>query len=227
MTQWRDPLPDASPSTFWGLLEAADRRAVIAAGAVRDVPRGTALSTEGHRPDQVWVLLSGRVEVSRDDPAGHRTVLAIRASGDVIGELSAIDGRPMSATSVATEDGSALVLSADRFAAVCRQRPTVGRVVTTAVMHRLRASDDGRVRQRADVRDRTVLALLDLAGPGAGLVVIPMTQQQLADLVSAALVSVTRTLDELRDLGAISTGRGRIEIRDRARLRASLPPELR
>jgi CRP/FNR family cyclic AMP-dependent transcriptional regulator len=227
MIQWRDPLPDAPPSTFWGLLDAADRRTVVAAGAVRNVPRGTKLSTEGHRPDQVWVLLSGRVEVFRDDPAGHRTVLAIRGMGEVIGEMSAIDGLPMSATSIATEDGTALVLSADRFAAVCRQRPTVGRVVTTAAVHRLRASDEGRVRQRADVRDRTVLALLDLAGPAAGPVVIRMTQQGLADLVSAALISVTRTLDELRDLGAIRTSRGRIEIRDPVGLRASLPPELR
>ncbi len=53
-----------------------------------------------------------------------------------------------------------------------------------------------------------------------------MTRQDLADLVSAALISVTRALDELRTLGAISTTRGRIEIRDPAALRAQLPPEL-
>jgi CRP/FNR family cyclic AMP-dependent transcriptional regulator len=227
MTPWRDPLPDARPGTFWGLLDDADRQALATAGTVRAVPRGTQLSTEGNPPGQVWVLLAGRVEVFRDDPAGHRTVLAIRATGDVIGELSAIDGLLMSATSVVTQPGSALVLAADRFAALWRQRQTLARAVTTAVVRRLRDSDDGRIRQRADVRDRTVLALLDLAGPGTRPVVLRMTQQALADLVSAALISVTRTLDDLRELGAISTTRGRIDILDPAGLRAQLPPELR
>lgn len=191
------------------------------------MPRGTQLSTEGSPPDQVWVLLSGRVEVFRDDVAGHRTVLAIRGAGDVIGELSAIDGLEMSATAVATHHGSALVLPADRFATLCRQRQTLARAVTTAVMRRLRDSDEGRIRLRADVRDRTVLALLDLAGSAPGPVLIRVTQQRLADIVSAALVSVTRALDELRDLGAINTHRGSIEIPDPPVLRALPPAELR
>jgi CRP-like cAMP-binding protein len=220
-------VPNSSPGSFWSLLDEADRQALAAAGTVRPLPRGTTLSQEGHGPHQVWLLRSGRVEVFRDDPAGHRTVLAIRSAGDLIGELSAIDGHMMSATSVAIEDGSVLVLPADRFSALWRDRPTLARVVTTAVMHRLRASDDGRVRQRADVRDRTILALLDLAGPGAGPVSVRITQQGLADLVSAALISVTRALDELRELGHVVTARGRIAILDPPRLRGLLPPELR
>jgi CRP/FNR family transcriptional regulator, cyclic AMP receptor protein len=227
MTPWRDPLPRAPERTFWSLLDEADRKALATAGAVRRVATGTRLAEEGSPPDQVHVLLSGRAEVFRLDPAGHRTVLAIRTAGDVLGELSAIDGLPMSATAVALEPGAALVVAATRFAALWRERRTLAQAVTTAVMYRLRASDDSRIRQRADVRDRTVLALLDLAGPGTGPALVRITQQRLADLVSAALVSVTRTLDELREQGAIRTARGRIEILDPARLRALLPPELR
>lgn len=227
MTRWPDPLPDAEPGTLWHRLDDADREALRQAGAIRAMPRGTQLSTEGSRPDQVWLLLSGRVEVSRDDSAGHRTVLAVRRAGDVIGELSALDGLAMSATAVATQPGSALVLPADRFAALCRQRPTLARAVTTNVMRRLRDSDEGRIRLRADVRDRTVLALLDLAGVAPAPVVVRVTQQRLADLVAAALVSVTRALDELRDLDAIETHRGSIRIPDPEVLRGLLPPELR
>jgi CRP-like cAMP-binding protein len=226
MASWRDPLPDADSRTFWGLLAEADRQALVEAGTLRGLRPGTTLSEEGRGPDQVHVLLSGRVEVFRDDPAGHRTVLAMRTAGDVIGELSAIDGLPMSATSVVLEPGCALALGADRFATLWRQRPTLARATTTAVVHRLRASDDGRIRQRADVRDRTVLTLLDLAGSGTGPALVRITQQRLADLVSASLVSVTRTLDELRGDGVIATNRGRIEIIDPVRLRRKLPPDL-
>jgi CRP/FNR family transcriptional regulator, cyclic AMP receptor protein len=224
---WHDPLPNAPERTFWGLLDQADRYALTCAGALLHLPRGERLAVEGQPPARVHVLLSGRVEVFRDDTAGHRTVLAIRTAGELIGELSAIDGLPMSATCVMMEPGSALVVAADRFAALGRERHGLAEAVTTAVTYRLRASDEDRIRRRADVRDRTVLALLDLAGPGDGPILVPITQQRLADLVSAALVSVTRTLDELREQGAIKTNRGRIEIVDTAELRKQLPPDLR
>ena len=227
MAPWPDPLPGAEDRTFWGLLQQADRQRLAAESALRSLRGGEVLAQEGHEPNQVHVLLSGRVEVFRDHPAGHRTVLAIRTAGDLIGELSAIDRLPMSATCVALEPGSALMIAADRFAALWREHNTVAQAVTTAVMLRLRASDEGRIRQRADVRDRTVLALLDLAGAGTRPVQVRITQQRLADMVSAALVSVTRVLDELRDQGAITTNRGRIEVIDPAGLRRKLPPELR
>lgn len=223
MTRWRDLLPAAPAGTFWGSLPAADREALAAAGAVRRLVRGTVLSREGQRSGRVWVILSGQVQVSLDDPAGHRTLLSVRRPGDVIGELSAVDGRPASATTVLAEDGTVLVLTAARFAAVCQERPALCWLLLTGVVGRFRASVEGRGRLRADVRDRVVLALIDAAGDATGPVVLRTTQQQLADSVSASLVSVTRALDELRAAGAVTTGRGRIGIPDVARLRSLAP----
>lgn len=222
MTPWRDPLPDPAPGTFWAALAEPDRRHLTAAGAVRPLARGTVLSREGHRSAEVWVVLTGRVEVFRDDPAGHRTTLSVCRPGDVLGEMSALDGWPASASTAALEPAAALAVPAGRFAAACRERPGISWPVLLGVVGRLRASDDKRVRQRSDVRERVVLALLDLAGTAPGPVVLRLTQQHLADLVSAALVSVTRSLDELRAAGAVVTGRGRIEIPDPARLRSLL-----
>lgn len=222
MTPWRDPLPDPTTGTFWAALTEPDRRHLAEAGAVRRAPRGTVLSREGHRSDRVWVVLTGRIEVFRDDLAGHRTALSVCRPGDVIGEMSALDGRPASATTAALEDAAALTVPVGRFAAACRERPGVSWPVLLGVVRRLRAADDKRVRQRSDVRDRVVLALLDLAGTGPGPVVLRLTQQHLADLVSAALISVTRSLDELREAGVVVTGRGRIEIPNPAQLRSLL-----
>jgi len=227
MTRWRDPLPQAPAGSFWASLDTADRRALAEAGTLRRLSRGTVLIREGQLAEQVWMLLTGQVEVFRDTPTGRRTTLSIHRAGDVIAEVSAIDGGPSRATARALENGSALVLPAARFSAICQQRPSLGWLVTTALMHRLRVSEEKRVRQRVEVRDRTVLALLDLAAPSTGPATVRITQQALADLVSASLVSVTRALEELRQVGAVATRRGRIDILDVGRLRAQLPPELR
>ena len=95
---------------------------------------------------------------------------------------------------------------------------------------RLRDSDTHRSQHRADVRRRTIMCLLELAQPHARdspaerAVVLRLTQQSLADMVPASLVSVTRALEELRRFGALATGRGRIII-DVDLLRALLSSE--
>jgi len=74
------------------------------------------------------------------------------------------------------------------------------------------------------------MCLLELAQPHARdspaerAVVLRLTQQSLADMVPASLVSVTRALEELRRFGALATGRGRIII-DVDLLRALLSSE--
>ena len=213
---WSDPLPDAAAATFWGALGTDDRRALQATGEVRRFVRGSVLCQQGSEPGQVFLIHSGRVEVCRDDPAGHRIVLAHRVPGDIIGELSAIDHGPMSATVNTIDSTTSLVIAASRFAALCQTRPRLAWVLLKNTVARLRDSDAHRSQHRADVRRRTIMCLLELAeadpqGRRIGQAIeLQLTQQGLADMVSASLVSVTRTLEELRRLGAVSTGRGRI-----------------
>lgn len=217
--QWGDPLPNAAAATFWGSLGVEDRRALNATGEVRRFIRGAALCRQGHEPASVFLIYAGRVEVSRDDPAGHRTVLAWRGPGDVIGELSAIDQRPSSATVNALDPAMSLVIAASRFAALCQTRPQIAWLLLRNTVARLRNSDAHRSQYRADVRRRTIMCLLELAEPDtqdrtAGQAIsLRITQQGLADMVSASLVSVTRALEELRRLDALSTGRGRILVK--------------
>jgi len=213
---------------FWKSLGGDDRDAVRLAGRTRRFARDEVLCRQGQQPAEVFVLLSGQVEVFQDDRAGHRTVLARRGAGDVIGELSALDGHRMSATVTAVEPTAALAVPASRFTELCRTRPEIGWLVTTNVVTRLRDSDTHRTQHRGTVRDRTVLALLELVGgasarpPGARSVELHLTQQALADMVSASLVSVTRVLDELRGDGTVWTRRGRIVVRDVAALRRAV-----
>ncbi len=223
MPQWRDPLPDAATTTFWGSLRPPDREALAAAGTLSRFTAGEPLCHEHLYSGRVFLIQHGVVEVFRDDPAGHRIVLARRGPGDVIGELAAVDRRPTSASVVAVEPTVALVVPAGRFAAVCQERPGVAWQVLTIAVARLRDSDTHRSRSRADVRHRTIMVQLELAGAGAeaavgasaaatGPVTVALGQQSLADMASASLVSVTRVLEELRDRGAVTTRRGRMTV---------------
>ncbi len=214
--QWRDPLPNAAAATFWGSLATEDRRALDATGEVRRFVRGAVLCRQGHEPAHVFLIYTGSVEVFHDDRVGHRTVLARRGPGDIIGELSAIDQRPISATVSAVNLTTSLVVPASGFTALCQTRPWITWLLLKNTVARLRDSDTHRSQHRADVRRRTIMCLLELADAqdsNAGqAIVLRLTQQNLADMVPASLVSVTRALEELRRLGALTTGRGRMLI---------------
>ena len=72
----------------------------------------------------------------------------------------------------------------------------------------------------ATVRERVAHHLIDLAldETGTGALVAPISQQALAEAVGSVREVVVRALRELRDAGAIETGRGGIVITDPARL---------
>ncbi|HEY0636859.1 MAG TPA: Crp/Fnr family transcriptional regulator [Pseudonocardiaceae bacterium] len=223
MTAWRDPLPGAPPATFWGSLRPDDREALAGAGTFHQLGAAETLCHENERVGRVFLVMTGGVEVFRDDGAGHRVVLAHRGPGDVIGELAAVDGGAASASVVTAGPATVLMVPAERFAALCQERPRLTWQVLAIAVARLRDSDTHRSRSRSDVRTRTIHLLLELAGdrPGAGPATLRIGQQNLADRASASLASVTRVLDELRRSGAVTTGRGRITVRPE-RLRAEL-----
>ena len=81
------------------------------------------LFSEGDGSNRVVLLVLGRVKVSSFSEDGHETVLGYRGPGDVLGELSAIDGGEHSATVTVVEAGEALVVPAERFLAALEAVP--------------------------------------------------------------------------------------------------------
>src|SRR5579862_148981 len=71
--------------------------------------RGQALFTQGDRAERVFVIERGWVMISSIAPGGREIVLGLRGPGDVIGDLSVLDGAPRSATAVAVGDVEATV----------------------------------------------------------------------------------------------------------------------
>ncbi|HEY0410694.1 MAG TPA: cyclic nucleotide-binding domain-containing protein, partial [Candidatus Dormibacteraeota bacterium] len=89
----------ASPATdFLSRLTDGDREALTSLGHRRRYRRGATLFSEGDQSTHVAVILSGQVRVSYMTDSGREIYFASKDAGDLLGELSAIDGRPRSAT---------------------------------------------------------------------------------------------------------------------------------
>jgi CRP-like cAMP-binding protein len=207
-------------------LETAERAALMERARRRRFSRGDTLFHEGDASDWVAVLLSGRAKVSFFTEDGTEVVLAVREPGDLLGELSALDKAPRSATVTAIDDVDTLVLTADAFQVYLESYPRLALELVRSLMARLRDADVKRVEFGAyDTVGRLARRLVELAerfgSPTEEGVTIelPITQQELAGWTGSSRESVAKALQTLRKLGWVDTARRRMVIRDLDALR--------
>jgi Cyclic nucleotide-binding domain/4Fe-4S binding domain len=101
---------------------------------------GQALCTEGERGDEVFILLSGDVEIFRWDGSEQKKVASEKAGG-FIGEMAVLDDAPRAATVVAGSQGArALCLAGDAFRQALDTNPAVVRGVIGALLARIRGA---------------------------------------------------------------------------------------
>ena len=145
---------------------------------------------------------------------GTEAVLAVRAPGDLVGELAAIDGHPRSATAIALGDVACAVVDAERFRAVLHDEPKAAMALLKLLAERLREAEGRRAEHGAlDARQRLARRLLELAGDRT--VVDELNQDDLAALIGASRESVAKALQSLRTEGLVRTRRRAIDILDR------------
>jgi len=189
-------------------------------GHTRKFQRGHALFTEGDRAERVFLIERGWVTVTCTAPGGREIVLGLRGPGDMLGELSALDGEPRSATAVTLSEVEAIVVSGSTLMRALDD-VTASRELIRMLAARLRDADRKRLEFAAlDTLGRVAWRLLELSErfgheSEEGISVeLPLSQEQLAAWCGASRESTVKALTSLRGLGYITTGRRRVVIRD-------------
>ena len=221
------PVPfTGPPGTFAGTLTPAEWDHLARDGRRRRFPRGSTVFNEGERSDRVVILLAGRVKVSYFTETGKEVVLAVRSTGDILGELSALDGEPRSATATALEPAEALVLTVGQFRDFLCTHPRTALGLLEMLSRRLRDADRKRVEFGAhDSVGRVARRLVELADDfgvpdrGGVRITLSLTQEELAGWVGASRKAVGNALRWLRGRGLVETQRRSITIRDVEALR--------
>ncbi|MBO3750475.1 Crp/Fnr family transcriptional regulator [Streptosporangiaceae bacterium NEAU-GS5] len=217
-------MKNSEPGEFLALLNAEEVADLREAGRPRRWERGATVMGEGDTSDWVLVLTSGRVKVSSHTASGTEVVLAVRGPGALVGDMSALDGHPRSATVTALEPIEGLVVH--DFAGYLRGHGRVAVLLMQLIVSRLRDADRKRVEYGAfDTTGRVATRLVELAERfgeptnGGVRVMLPLSQDELAGWTGASREAVSKALRSLRDRGLIETGRRRVIIYDLEGLR--------
>lgn len=195
-------------------------------GIRRTFAVGSMILAEGELGGRVGIVRDGLVKLTATQADGYRTVLALRGDGELLGEMSALDGRPRTADAQALVQCSVQLVHGDDFVRFVESQPTASSAVIRTLVARLRESDSHRVQFGSDgVPRRLARQLLQLADThgqvGANRSIdisLPFTQDDLAGTVSASRDAVARALKEWRSQGLVTTGRRRVTLVDPAAL---------
>jgi CRP/FNR family transcriptional regulator, cyclic AMP receptor protein len=214
-------MTDPEPGEFMARLGQADRVALTRRGRRRQYPPGASLFLEGETCSTVIVVVSGRVKVFSLTEHGDEILLAVRGPGALLGEFSAVDGAPRSASVAALEPVMALVVPIAAFIEFLREHGDAAIALLQLVTAKVRDADRKRVEAAAyDIPARVARRLVELADrfgepDGEGVrIAVALTQDELAGWVGASREAVAKALRVLRDRGFVVTGRRTMTVLD-------------
>lgn len=124
------------------LLDDEEREALAQMLDCRDFKAGDNIFKYGEQGGEIYIVRSGRVELYVESTDGEKIILAENERGDVLGELSFLDGGLRTATALAREDTETLTMHRDRLLEFIDKHPHAAMDLLTVVGRRLRTTDD-------------------------------------------------------------------------------------
>jgi CRP-like cAMP-binding protein len=89
----------------------------------------------------MFIILDGRVKISRISDDGREVILSILSEGDFFGEMSILDGQNRSANVVTLEDARIMVIRREDFLQMLHDYPQIAINLLKELAGRLRRSD--------------------------------------------------------------------------------------
>ena len=178
----------------------------------------THLFHEGSDAPGLHILLSGEVALHRSLGAGETLAFARRKAGDVLGEISLLDGGPATAGAVATTEVLAAIIRPSDFQRLLVKSPTVAMSLLRALASRLRETTELLASAHRDTLRQRLAELLLNDSEDEGFILLP-SQRELGERVGGSREAVNRALKDLCRTGGLTRGEKHNQYRvNRARL---------
>jgi CRP-like cAMP-binding protein len=199
-------------------LEEGELGAISDASGVRILNRGDVLFTEGDEPNELFVVVSGRVAMANRSIDGRESVLALMERGDLFGEMPLFDGLSRSAEARALEPSEVIAIPYTPLRQLYENRPALLWKVVALLATRIRNTDEALADSVfLDVTGRTAKRLLELSGE-LDEFSLPVTQEELAGMVGASRERVNKAIASFIRLGWIEQSDRRYRITNREQL---------
>lgn len=124
------------------LMDDEEREALSRMMDARAFKQGEIIFEYGDHSAEIFIVRAGRVEIFVENTDGRKIVVAENDRGDVLGELSFLDGGSRTATAVALEDTQTLTMDRERLLEFIDRHPHAALDLLTVLGRRLRSTTE-------------------------------------------------------------------------------------
>ncbi len=167
----------------------------------------------------LFVIIDGKVKISRTSNDGREVILSILGESDFFGEMAILDGLTRSANAIALEDSTVFIIQRDQFLDLLYKHPEVSIALLQELTKRLRAADMKiKALTLKDAEGKVATVILQIADDVGmirqGVVEIEKLplQQDLANMAGTSRETISRTLHSFAKKGLIELESSRLRI---------------
>jgi CRP/FNR family transcriptional regulator, cyclic AMP receptor protein len=186
--------------------------------------RGATLFSKGDPGNSLFAVISGTVKMSISSPDGRSAIFNLIGAGDVFGEIAVLDGQARTADATANTNCEFFVIDRREFLPFVRSHPELAMKFIELLCAKLRWTSD-QVEQviLQNLPGRLASALIRLAekhklAPGDRT--IPVTQQEISEMVGMTRESINKQLRVWATRGWVRLEHGAIVVLDSDALRS-------
>lgn len=215
-------------SPLFGNVEPALVRHLSSVATGHTYERGALLWRAGDEPQALMIVRSGLVKLVRPAPHGRTAICGLFGPPSAIGELALIKGIPFPTSTIAATD-TVMVVSiprGDALAALRKDAALSLNLLCTLETRLALLHDKIDVLSAGSVEARLATLLIKLYeqfgddfDDGTSRIPVPLSRQELADLVSTSFETAIRVLSRWERAGTVTTDSDGFTLRNMPLLR--------
>ncbi|NCO68875.1 MAG: Crp/Fnr family transcriptional regulator [Nitrospirae bacterium] len=183
--------------------------------------------SEGDSSDWLYVVIKGKVKITKLSQSGREIILEIISPMDFFGGVAVMRGFPYPANAVAMDDAELLKISRSSLMRILDRFPNLMYCMAMNIGDRIKGSHEALKNIAVEKVESRIASMLiklaDKAGTktdGAVVIDMKLTKQDLAEMVGTTVETSIRTMSKFKKLGIVSEKGGSITIKDINKLKA-------
>jgi len=129
-------------------LSHDDTSALLPHVHVVTLRRGDRLYDEGDIDDQLYVVIDGKVKLTRTSSDGREVLVRVQGPGDMFGELAMFDPTYRTSNASAVTDARLAAIAHNDLRAVLADRPAIALLLLRELAQRLRIITDAKEKKK-------------------------------------------------------------------------------
>ncbi len=202
-------------------LEDSTLEQISKLGIKKTFTKDSVVLFESESSSALFVIIKGKVKVSRFSEDSKEIILTILTESDFFGEMAILDGFSRSANVTAIEDSELFIIQGNELINLLRTHPEISIALLQELTHRLRAADV-KIKSLSlkDAEGKVATVILQLADDigmikhGAVEIEKLPYQHDLANMAGTSRETISRTLHSFAKKGLVEISGSKLRIPD-------------